>query len=177
MVADVGCGHGASTIIMAKAYPNSRFFGFDNHEPSIEHARQAVMEAGVADRVSFEVAWASDFPHRSYDMVAFFDCLHDMGDPVGAVKRAYQTLAPDGSVLIVEPMAGNSVEENFNPIGRTFSAASTLCCTANSLALGDPALGAVASEQALQDTVMAGSFKHFRRATETPFNRAFEARH
>lgn len=176
-VADVGCGHGASTIIMAKAYPNSRFYGFDNHEPSIRHARQAAAEAGVSDRVSFEVAGASDFPGEGYDMIAFFDCLHDMGDPVGAARRAYETLAEDGSTLIVEPMAGNAVEENLNPIGRTFSAASTLCCTANSLALGGPALGAVASEEVLRETVMAGGFKHFRRATETPFNRVYEARH
>ncbi len=176
-VADVGCGHGASTIIMAKAYPNSRFYGFDNHEPSIRHARRTAAEAGVTDRVSFEVAGASDFPGEGYDMIAFFDCLHDMGDPVGAARRAYETLAEDGSALIVEPMAGNVVEENLNPIGRTFSAASTLCCTANSLALGGPALGAVASEEVLRETVMAGGFKHFRRATETPFNRVYEARH
>jgi hypothetical protein len=110
-------------------------------------------------------------------MIAFFDCLHDMGDPIGAAKRACETLAADGSTLIVEPMAGNSVEENFNPIGRTFSAASTLCCTANSLALNGPALGAVATEETLRDTVLAGGFKQFRRATETPFNRIFEARH
>jgi 2-polyprenyl-3-methyl-5-hydroxy-6-metoxy-1,4-benzoquinol methylase len=177
-VADVGCGHGASTIIMAKAYPNSSFHGFDNHEPSIKHAREVAAEAGVADRVSFEVANAVDFPEvdGGYDMIAFFDCLHDMGDPVGAAKRACETLAPEGSALIVEPMAGNTVEENLNPIGRTFSAASTLCCTANSLALGGPALGAVATEQTLRDTVLAGGFKEFRRATETPFNRVFEAR-
>jgi SAM-dependent methyltransferase len=175
-VADIGCGHGASTIIMAQAYPRSRFYGFDNHPPSIEHARRAAAEAGVADRVQFEVASASEFPGEGYDMIAFFDCLHDMGDPVGAARRAYQTLAETGSVLIVEPMAGNTVEENFNPVGRTFSAASTLCCTANSLALGGPALGAVATEEALRETVMAGGFKHFRRATETPFNRIFEAR-
>ncbi|HXG92642.1 MAG TPA: methyltransferase domain-containing protein [Blastocatellia bacterium] len=175
-VADIGCGHGASTIIMAKAYPNSRFYGFDNHERSIEHARQAAIEAGVEDRVTFEVADATSFPGEGYDMVAFFDCLHDMGDPVGASRRAYETLADDGSALIVEPMAGNTVEENFNPIGRTFAAASTLCCTANSMALGGPALGAVATEDALRETVMAGGFKSFRRATETPFNRIFEAR-
>jgi SAM-dependent methyltransferase len=177
-VADVGCGHGASTIIMAKAYPNSRFYGFDNHEPSIRRAREVAAEAGVDDRVSFEVANAVAFPEvdGGYDMIAFFDCLHDMGDPVGAAKRACETLAPGGSALIVEPMAGNTVEENLNPIGRTFSAASTLCCTANSLALGGPALGAVAPEQALRETVLAGGFKEFRRATETPFNRVFEAR-
>jgi SAM-dependent methyltransferase len=176
-VADVGCGHGASTIIMARAFPNSRFYGFDNHAPSIEHARRTAAEAGVADRVSFQVVSADDYPNESYDLIAFFDCLHDMGDPVGAARHACETLASDGSALIVEPMAGNSVEENFNPIGRTFSGASTLCCTANSMALGGPALGAVASEEALRQTVMAGGFKQFRRATETPFNRIFEARH
>jgi SAM-dependent methyltransferase len=175
-VADVGCGHGASTIIMAKAYPKSRFFGFDSHEPSIQAARLRAAAAGVQDRVTFEVAMANSFPGKDYDMVSFFDCLHDMGDPVGAAKHAAETLAPDGSALIVEPMAGNTVEENFNIIGRTFSAASTLCCTSNSLALGGPALGAVAPEQAIRDTVLAGGFKQFRRAAETPFNRVFEAR-
>ena len=177
-VADIGCGHGASTIIMAKAYPNSRFYGYDNHEASIEQARAAAKEAGVEDRVKFEVSNARDIPavEGGYDLIAFFDCLHDMGDPVGACKRAYETLAEDGSVMIVEPMAGNTVEENFHPIGRTFSAASTLCCTANSLALGGPALGAVAPEKELRETVMAGGFKEFRRATETPFNRVFEAK-
>ncbi len=177
-VADVGCGHGASTVIMAQAYPNSRFWGFDNHEDSIKTARERAQDAGVSDRVTFEVANASDFPavDGGYDLVAFFDCLHDMGDPVGASKRACETLAPGGSALIVEPMAGNTVEENFNPIGRTYAAASTLCCTANSLALGGPALGAVATDQALRDTVMAGGFTQFHRATETLFNRVFEAR-
>lgn len=174
-VADIGCGFGASTVIMAKAYPNSRFRGFDNHEMSIEQARQAAAEAGVSDRVQFEVADARSFPGDGYDMIAFFDCLHDMGDPINAAKRAFETLAPNGSVLIVEPMAGNTVEENFNPIGRTFAAASTLCCTANSMALDGPALGAVATEEVLRDTVMAGGFTRFRRATETPFNRIFEA--
>jgi len=175
-VADVGCGHGASTLIMAKAYPNSRFFGFDNHEPSIQRARQAAKAAGVADRVTFEVADAKSVPGEDYDVIAFFDCLHDMGDPVGAITRARQVLAAEGSVLIVEPMAGNTVEENFNPVGRTFSAASTLCCTANSMALGGPALGAVASEQTIRDVVTKGGLTQFRCATTTPFNRIFEAR-
>jgi 2-polyprenyl-3-methyl-5-hydroxy-6-metoxy-1,4-benzoquinol methylase len=175
-VADIGCGHGSSTIIMAQAYPNSRFWGFDNHEKSIETARQRAEDAGVSDRVKFAVANASEFPDQQYDLVAFFDCLHDMGDPVGACKRSAETLAASGSALIVEPMAGNSVEENFNIIGRTFAGASTLCCTANSLALGGPALGAVAPESAIRDVVLAGGFTEFRRATETPFNRIFEAR-
>lgn len=175
-VADVGCGHGASTIIMARAYPNSDFWGFDNHEASIDHARQAAEEAGVGDRVHFEATSAQTLPDQQFDVIAFFDCLHDMGDPVGATRRAAEVLKDDGTALIVEPMAGNNVQENFNPIGRTFTGASTLCCTANSLALDGPALGAVASEEKLKEVVLAGGFKQFRRATETPFNRVFEAR-
>jgi SAM-dependent methyltransferase len=175
-VADVGCGHGASTIIMAKAFPQSRFWGFDNHEASIRHAREAAEAAGVSDRVTFEVADARTFPGEDYDLVCFFDCLHDMGDPVGAATRAAAVLGDGGCAMIVEPMAGNTIEENFNPIGRTFAAASTLCCTSNSLALEGPALGAVASEAAIREKVLAGGFKQFRRATETAFNRVFEAR-
>jgi 2-polyprenyl-3-methyl-5-hydroxy-6-metoxy-1,4-benzoquinol methylase len=175
-VADVGCGHGSSTIIMAKAYPNSRFWGFDNHPKSIETAKQRAQDAGVGDRVTFATSNASEIPDEGYDMVAFFDCLHDMGDPIGACKRAAEVLAADGSALIVEPMAGNTVEENFNIIGRTFSGASTLCCTSNSLAQDGPALGAVAPESAIREVVLAGGFTEFRRATETPFNRIFEAR-
>jgi SAM-dependent methyltransferase len=176
-VADIGCGHGASTIIMARAFPQSRFWGFDNHEASIRHAREAADAVGLSDRVTFEVADARTFPGENYDLVCFFDCLHDMGDPVAAATRAAAALDQSGSALIVEPMAGNTVQENFNPIGRTFSAASTLCCTSNSLALEGPALGAVASEEAIREKVLAGGFKQFRRATETPFNRVFEARH
>lgn len=175
-VADVGCGHGASTIIMARAYPNSEFWGFDNHEASIEYARNAAQEAGLADRVHFAVTSAQTLPDQQFDLIAFFDCLHDMGDPVGACKRAAEVLKEDGTALIVEPMAGNNVQENFNPVGRTFTGASTLCCTANSLALDGPALGAVASEEKLKEVVLEGGFKQFRRATETPFNRVFEAR-
>jgi SAM-dependent methyltransferase len=175
-VADIGCGHGSSTIIMAQAYPQSRFWGFDNHEKSIETARQRAKDVGVADRVTFALSGANEIPDEQFDMVAFFDCLHDMGDPIGACKRAYEVLAADGSALIVEPMAGDTVEQNFNIIGRTFSGASTLCCTANSMALGGPALGAVAPESAIRDAALAGGFTQFRRATETPFNRVFEAR-
>ena len=175
-VADIGCGHGASTVIMAQAYPNSKFYGFDNHGPSIERATAAAKAAGVSDRVSFEVSNASDFPDHQYDMICFFDCLHDMGDPQGALQCAGKNLNEGGSCLIVEPMAGNTVEENFNPIGRTFSAASTLCCTANSMALGGPALGAVVTEETERKIAEAAGFKTFRRATETPFNRVFEAR-
>ena len=175
-VADVGCGHGASTIIMAKAFPNSRFYGYDNHPASIKNAWARAEKAGVADRVSFEVSTAQDFSDEDFDLVCFFDCLHDMGDPSGAAKRAFETLNADGSVLLVEPMAGNTTEENFNIIGRTFSAASTLCCTANAIAQGGTALGAVASEDALREAVQSGGFSEFRRAAETPFNRIFEAR-
>jgi 2-polyprenyl-3-methyl-5-hydroxy-6-metoxy-1,4-benzoquinol methylase len=175
-VADIGCGHGSSTIIMAQAYPNSRFWGFDNHEKSIATAQQRAADAGVSDRVTFAVANASELPDEQYDLVTFFDCLHDMGDPSGACKRAVEVLAADGSALIVEPMAGNTVEENFNIIGRTFSGASTLCCTSNSLAMDGPALGAVAPESAIREVVLSGGFREFRRATETPFNRIFEAR-
>ena len=175
-VADVGCGLGTSTIIMSQAYPQSEFWGFDNHDGSIELAKKAAEDAGVSDRVHFEVKSAQTIPDNQYDLVAFFDCLHDMGDPVGATKRAAEVLAADGSALIVEPMAGDAVEQNFNPIGRTFAGASTLCCTSNSLAQDGPALGAVAPEAAIRDTVLAGGFSEFRRATETPFNRIFEAR-
>ncbi len=175
-VADIGCGHGASTIILAKAYPESQFFGFDNHEVSVNNAKEKAEKAGVSDRVSFSVASAQDFPNENFDLITFFDCLHDMGDPKGAAKRAFETLDANGSVMLVEPMAGNTIEENFNPIGRTFSGASTLCCTANALALGGSALGAVASEDALRETVQSGGFTQFRRAAETPFNRIFEAR-
>lgn len=175
-VADIGCGHGASTIIMAKAFPNSRFYGYDNHEPSIATARAKADAAGVGDRVQFAVAAAADIPDGGFDLVCFFDCLHDMGDPHGAMARAAEILSADGNCMVVEPMAGNTVEENFNIIGRTFSGASTLCCTANSLALGGPALGAVASEDAIKEVVLSGGFTQFRRATETPFNRIFEAR-
>ncbi|MGI8813502.1 MAG: class I SAM-dependent methyltransferase [Pyrinomonadaceae bacterium] len=175
-VADIGCGHGASTILMAKAYPNSQFYAFDSHPASIEAAEKRAENAGVSDRVHFQVAKAQDFEGGPFDLICFFDCLHDMGDPTGAARRASEMLAQGGSVMIVEPMAGNSIEENFNPIGRTFSGASTLCCTANAIAQGGKALGAVATEAAIREAVTAGGLTEFRRTTETPFNRIFEAR-
>jgi SAM-dependent methyltransferase len=175
-VADVGCGHGASTLIMARAYPNSRFFGFDFHAPSIERARELAAEEGLGDRVVFEVASATDFPGRDYDLIAYFDCLHDMGDPVGAMRHARQALGPNGHLLIVEPMAGDNDAGNLNPVGRVYSAASVLVCTPNALATGHTALGTIATEQDLAKVIAAGGFSRFRRATETPFNRIFEAR-
>ena len=161
---------------MAVAFPRSRFFGFDNHAPSIEAARKAAVAAGVADRVIFEVAGASDYPGTGYDLVAYFDCLHDMGDPIAATTYAYKTLAPDGTVLLVEPMAGDTVEENINPVGRVYSAASILVCTPNVMASGAKGLGTIATEAQLREVVQAGGFTRFRRATETPFNRVFEAK-
>jgi SAM-dependent methyltransferase len=176
-VADVGCGHGASTILMAQAYPKSKFVGFDYHAPSIEHASQAAAEAGVGDRVGFQVAWSKGFPGKGYDLVAFFDCLHDMGDPVGAAAHVRETLAPGGTWMIVEPFAGDRVEENLNPVGRMFYSASTMICTPASKAQEvGAALGAQAGEARMRDVVMQGGFKHFRRAAETHFNIVYEAR-
>ena len=175
-VADVGCGHGTSSIILAQAYPKSRIHGFDVHAPSIEAARRAAEEAGVTDRVTFDVATAQDYPGSGFDLVTYFDCLHDMGDPVGAIRHTAEALAPDGTVLVVEPMAGLEVEDNFNIVGRFYSGASVLCCTPNAVASGGTALGTVASDEALREAVAAGGLSQFRRATETPFNRIFEAK-
>jgi SAM-dependent methyltransferase len=176
-VADVGCGHGASTIVMAEAYPASRFVGFDYHDGSIAAARKAAADAGVSDRVTFEVAAAKDFPRRDYDLICYFDCLHDMGDPVGAARYALDALAPDGTVLLVEPYANDRLEDNLNVIGRAFYAFSTVLCTPASLSqevgLG---LGAQAGEARLRDVFEQAGFTHFRRATETPFNLVLEAR-
>ena len=176
-VADVGCGHGASTILMAQAFPRARFVGFDYHEASIERARAAAREAGLDDRLSFEVAAAKQYPGDGYDLVCMFDCLHDMGDPVGAAAHVLATLAPDGTWLIVEPYAGDRLEDNLNPVGRVFYGASTLVCTPASrdqeVGL---ALGAQAGEARLHEVVTAGGFTRFRRATETPFNLVLEAR-
>ncbi len=176
-VADVGCGHGASSIAMAEAYPASTFSGFDFHGESIEVARQRAADAGVADRVSFEVATGQNFPGSGYDLICFFDCLHDMGDPVGAVRQARQAIADDGTVLLVEPFANDAVEDNLNPVGRAYYAFSTIICTQNSLAQDvGRALGAQAGEASLAEVLREGGFTRFRRATETPFNLILEAR-
>jgi len=174
-VADVGCGFGASTILMAQAYPNSTFVGFDYHQPSIEAARRHAKEAGLAN-VTFEVARSTDYPGSGYGFVTHFDCLHDMGDPVGAAARVKQTLAHDGAWMIVEPFAGDKVEDNLNPVGRVFYAASTMVCVPASLHSNGPALGAQAGEARLREVVMKGGFTRFRRATQTPFNLVLEAR-
>lgn len=176
-VADIGCGHGASTIIMAKAYPQSTFTGFDYHGPSIEAAERAARDAGVAERASFAIAGAKDYPGSGYDLVAFFDCLHDMGDPVGACRHVLESLDSDGTLMLVEPFAGDHVEENLNPVGRVFYGFSTLVCTPASLdqevGLG---LGAQAGEARLGEVATEAGFTRFRRATQTPFNLVLEAR-
>ena len=176
-VADVGCGKGASTILMAKAFPNSKFFGFDYHHKSIEAARESAKRNGVADRVTFEVSSAKDFPGREYDFVAVFDCLHDMGDPVGAAKHVRQSVARDGVWMIVEPFANDRLKDNLNPVGRVYYSFSTLLCTpcSRSQEVG-LCLGAQAGETRIREVVKSAGFNRFRRATETPFNIVYEAR-
>jgi SAM-dependent methyltransferase len=176
-VADVGCGHGASTILMAEAFPASTFVGSDYHEGSITIARQRAAEAGVSDRVRFEIAAASSYSGGGYDLVTMFDCLHDMGDPVGAARHVRESLAADGTWMIVEPAAGDRVEDNFNPVGRAYYGFSTLLCTPASLSQDvGLALGAQAGESRIRDVVTSGGLNRFRRVSETPFNLVYEAR-
>ncbi|MFL6412481.1 MAG: class I SAM-dependent methyltransferase [Nitrososphaeraceae archaeon] len=181
-VADIGCGHGIPTILMAKAYPNCKFYGFDNHLPSIEYARNKAREEGLGeDRIQFEVASSTNYPSpkdgEGYDLIAFFDCLHDMEDPQGAAAYALKTLKkPDGIVMIVDPFANDKLEDNLNPVGRMFYAGSTMLCIPASLSQNGPALGAQAGEAAILQVVKAGGFKHFKRATQTPFNIVYEAK-
>jgi SAM-dependent methyltransferase len=177
LVADVGCGHGASTILMAQAFPNSKFVGSDYHQGSIETARDRARDAGVADRVTFNVEPAATFSGTGYDLVTVFDCLHDMGDPIGAARHVQSTLKPDGTWMIVEPATGDRIEDNLNPVGRTYYGFSMLLCTPASLSQDvGLALGAQAGEARIRDVVEAGGFTRFRRAGETPFNLVFEAR-
>jgi SAM-dependent methyltransferase len=174
--ADIGCGHGSSTILMARAFPNSQFVGIDYHPESIATARARAKESGT-DNASFEVADATSYAARDFDLVAFFDALHDMADPSGAARHARRALKPDGHCLLVEPYAGDRVEENLNPVGRVFYGASSLICVPVSLARNGPALGAQAGEQRLRQVMVDdGGFTRFRRATETPFNIVLEAR-
>lgn len=176
-VADVGCGKGASTILMAKAFPNSKIYGFDYHDKSIEAARQAAQREGVADRVTFEVATAKAFPGKAYDFVCVFDCLHDMGDPVGAAAHVRAALNDDGSWMIVEPFANDDLKDNLNPVGRIYYSFSTLLCTpcSRSQEVG-MCLGAQAGEKRMNKVVSSAGFSRFRRATQTPFNLVYEAR-
>jgi 2-polyprenyl-3-methyl-5-hydroxy-6-metoxy-1,4-benzoquinol methylase len=174
--ADVGCGHGASTILMAQAFPKSEFVGIDYHAPSIEKARERAATLDV-ENVTFEVADATAYQSSNYDLIAFFDCLHDMADPSGTARHARDALKPDGHCLLVEPFANDEVNDNLNPVGRLFYAASSLICVPVSLARGGPALGAQAGERRLREVMVdAAGFTHFRRATQTPFNLIFEAR-
>lgn len=176
-VADIGCGKGASTILMAKAFPKSQFYGFDYHHKSIEGARESARRQGVESRISFEVAAANDFPGQNYDFAAVFDCLHDLGDPVGAAAHIREALAPDGTWMIVEPFAHDALQDNLNPVGRMYYSFSTLLCTPSSRSQ-DVALclGAQAGERRIQEVVAAAGFTRFRRAAETPFNIVYEAR-
>ena len=176
-VADVGCGLGASTVLLAEHYPNAQFYGCDYHGGSIELARKRAADAGVANRVVFETASAQTFGGDGYDLVATFDCLHDMGDPIGAARHIRQKLSADGTWLIVEPMAGETVTDNLNPVGRVYYGFSAFLCVPNALSqAGGYSLGAQASEKALSEIVGQAGFSRFRRAAETPFNRVYEAR-
>jgi 2-polyprenyl-3-methyl-5-hydroxy-6-metoxy-1,4-benzoquinol methylase len=176
-VADIGCGLGTSTILMAQAYPKSTFTGFDYHPESIALAQQAAARAGVSDQVKFEVAKAKDYPGKGYELVTFFDCLHDMGDPAGAAKHVIETLAPNGTWMIVEPFANDKLEDNLTPVGRAFYSASTMLCTPASLSQEvGLALGAQAGEGRLAKVLHSAGFTRVRRAAETPFNIVLEAR-
>jgi SAM-dependent methyltransferase len=175
-VADVGCGYGHSSILMAQAFPQSRFHGFDAHPASIDEARRNAADAGVAARVAFDVARAVDYP-GGYDLICFFDCLHDMGDPIAAARHAAEVLAPDGTVMLVEPFANDRVEDNLSPVARLYYAASTTLCCAHAISEGGKlVLGAQAGEARLAEVFRKAGFTHFRRAAETPFNLILEAR-
>jgi SAM-dependent methyltransferase len=175
-VADVGCGHGVSTILMAKAYPNSKIIGFDYHRPSIEWARKEAEKEDLKN-ITFEVAGSTDYPGDDYDLVAFFDCFHDMGNPAGAAKHVLQTLKKkDGTWMLVEPFANDKEEDNLNPLGRLNYSASTVICVPASLNENGPALGAQAGEERIREIVTSAGFSKFRRATQTPFNLIFEER-
>lgn len=176
-VADVGCGHGHSTLQMAQAFPNSRFLGFDTHAPSITAARKGAADAGQSQRAGFEIAQATNYPGSDYGLICFFDTLHDLGDPVAAARHAARTLAPGGTVMLVEPFANDRVEDNMSPVGRLYYASSTMVCCAHSIAEGGKlVLGAQAGEVRLAEVFRRAGFTHFRRAAQTPFNLVFEAR-
>jgi SAM-dependent methyltransferase len=176
-VADVGCGHGWSTVLMAKAFPKSQFIGYDYHPSSIEQAAAHAREHAVTANTRFEVGTAKEYPEKELDLVTFFDCLHDMGDPAGAAAHVRQSLKPDGSWMIVEPMAGDRLEDNLNPVGRLYYGGSTMICVPTSLSQEvGAALGAQAGEAKLREVITAGGFRSVRRAAETAFNMILEAR-
>lgn len=176
-VADIGCGHGHSTVLMAEAFPQSTFHGFDTHGPSIDEARKVAAEAAVSTRASFMTAGAHNYPGKDYDLICFFDCLHDMGDPVAAATHAAQALAPDGAVMLVEPFANDRVEDNISPVARLYYAASTMICCAHSISDGGRlVLGAQAGEARLAEVFRKAGFTRFRRAAATPFNLILEAK-
>lgn len=175
-VANIGCGYGIPSVIMAKEYPNSKFYGFDNHESSIDAAKQLAQKDGLAGRAEFAVVSANDSIGNDYDLVTFFDCLHDMADPVGALKFAKQSLKADGTCMIIEPMANDNIEDNLNLVGRIYYAASSMICVPNSLADNGVALGAQAGEKKIKDVAEKAGFTKFRRVSQTPFNIVYEAR-
>lgn len=176
-VADVGCGFGSSTLLMAQAYPRSEFHGFDYHDVSINGARAAAEQERAVERVHFEIASAQAYPGKNFDLVTFFDCLHDMADPVGAARHVRETLRPDGTWMVVEPFANEELKDNLNPVGKIFYSASTMICTpASNSEPGGPTLGAQATEKSIRAVATAGGFTRFRRAAQTPFNRVFEIR-
>ncbi|WOD11364.1 class I SAM-dependent methyltransferase [Pseudomonas sp. NyZ704] len=176
-VADVGCGHGHSTVLMAKAFPNSHFYGYDVHAPSLQESTQNAIKAGVTDHVEFQVAKAVDYPDKQYGLICFFDCLHDLGDPLAAAQHAAKVLAPDGAVLLVEPFANDRLEQNISTVGQLYYSASTCICCAHAISEGGTeVLGAQAGEARLAEVFRQAGFKHFRRAAETPFNLILEAR-
>jgi SAM-dependent methyltransferase len=176
-VADIGCGYGISSIIMAKEFPNSKFYGFDNHEPSIYAAKQIAQKDGLTeDRVKFAVSSVNEPIGNDYDLIAFFDCLHDMADPLGALKFAKQSMKADGTCMIIEPMANDNTEDNLNLVGRIYYAASSFICVPNSLADNGVALGAQAGEKRIKEIAENAGFTKFRRASQTPFNIVYEAK-
>jgi SAM-dependent methyltransferase len=176
-VADVGCGHGHSTLLMAEAFPNSRFSGFDTHPASLDEARQIAAAAGMSDRIDYAIARADDYADGQYGLICFFDILHDLGDPVAAARHAATTLAPGGTVLLVEPFAHDHIKDNLSPVAQLYYSASTVICTAHAISEGGHmVLGAQAGEARLAEVFRKAGFSHFRRAVETPFNLIFEVR-
>jgi len=175
-IADIGCGYGISTVIMAKEYPKSKFYGFDNHKASIEAARKLAQKEGVTDRIEFAVVSANESIDNDFDLVAFFDCLHDMADPVSALKFAKQSLKSDGACMIIEPMANDNIEDNLNLVGKIYYSASSIICVPNSLADNGIALGAQAGEEKIKEIAKKAGFTKFRRSSQTPFNIVYEAK-